>query len=60
MQAAGSAEKAELLVVSVWESQHQWSEAQYDQEIGRVVSDIVETAKSYAIHTYETVSVVRA
>ena len=53
-------EKAQLLVVSIWESQHEWSEAQYDQKIGRVVSDIVETAKSYAIQTYETVSVVRA
>jgi heme-degrading monooxygenase HmoA len=53
-------EKGQLLVVSVWESQHEWSEAQYDQEIGQVVSDVVETATSYEIQTYETVSVVRA
>ncbi len=53
-------EKSQLLVVSVWESGHAWSAAQYDQEIGRVVSDVVETAKSYEIQTYETVAVVRA
>ncbi len=53
-------EKSQLLVVSVWESGHAWSEAQYDQEIGRVVSDVVETAHSYEIRTYETVSIVRA
>jgi len=53
-------EKTQLLIVSVWESGHEWSEAQYDQGVGRVVSDIVETAKSYEIQTYETVSVVRA
>ena len=53
-------EKSQLLVVSVWESGHAWSAAQYDQEIGRVMSDVVETAKSYEIQTYETVAVVRA
>ena len=51
--------KSQLLVVSVWESGHAWSAAQYDQEIGRVVADVVETAKSYEIKTYETVTVVR-
>ena len=55
-----NAEKPALIVVSVWESAHAWSEAQYDQAIGRVVSDVVETAKSYDIRTYETVTVVRA
>ena len=48
------------LVVSIWESGHAWSAAQYDQEIGRVVSDVVEAAKSYEIRTYETLTVVRA
>src|SRR5690348_2940691 len=52
-------EKPQLLVVSVWDSGHAWSAAQYHQEIGRVVSDVVEAAKSYEIQTYETVSLVR-
>jgi hypothetical protein len=52
-------ENTELLAVSVWESGHAWSAAQYDQEIGRVVSDVVETAKSYEIRTYETIQIVR-
>ena len=55
-----NADKSHLLVVSVWESEHAWGAAQYDQEIGRVVSDAVEAAKSYEIQTYETVTVVRA
>ena len=55
-----NAETAQLLVVSVWESRHAWSAAQYDREIGQVVSDVVETAKSYEIQTYETLTVVRA
>ncbi len=53
-------ENPQLLVVSVWESGHAWSAAQYDQDIGRVVSDVVETATSYEIQTYDSVTVVRA
>ena len=53
-------ERSRLLVVSLWESDHAWSAAQYDREIGRAVSDAVETASSYDIQTYETLTVVRA
>jgi hypothetical protein len=53
-------EKPHLLVVSIWESAHAWGAAQYDQEVGRVVSNVVETAASYDVQTYETVTVVRA
>lgn len=52
-------EKSHLLVVSIWESGHAWSAAQYDETVGRVVSDLVETTMSYEIQTYETVSLVR-
>ena len=52
-------EKTRLLVVSVWESGHAWSAAQYDEGIGRAVTDVVETAKAYNIQTYETVKLVR-
>jgi heme-degrading monooxygenase HmoA len=55
-----NAEQSHLLVVTVWESGHAWSAAQYDQEIGRVVSEVVEAARKYEIQTYETVTVVRA
>ncbi len=51
--------KTDVSVVSVWESADAWSTAQYDAEIGRVVTDIVETAKSYSVQTYETITVVR-
>lgn len=53
-------ERSELLVVSVWESAHAWSEAEYDRDIGQTVANIVETIKSYDVQTYETVTVVRA
>ena len=53
-------EQLHLLVLTLWESGHAWGAAQYDREIGRVVSDVVETAKSYDVQTYETVTVVRA
>jgi heme-degrading monooxygenase HmoA len=54
-----SAEKSRLMVVSLWESAHAWSAAQYDLEIGRAVADAVETAASYDVQTYETITVVR-
>ena len=55
-----NAEEPQLLVISVWESRNAWSAAQYDPEIGRTVTEVVEAAKSYEIQTYETVTIVRA
>ena len=52
--------QSQLLVVSLWDSAHAWSAAQYDREIGQVVSDAVQIAMSYEIQTYESVAVVRA
>lgn len=54
-----NAEESRLLVVSVWESAHAWSAAQYEANVGHVVSDVVETAKSYDVQTYQTITVVR-
>ena len=31
-------ERTQLVIVSLWESQHAWGAAQWDQEIGRVVA----------------------
>jgi hypothetical protein len=53
-------EKPLLMVVSLWESRDDWSRAQYDVEIGRAVTAVVETAKSYDLQTYDTITVVRA
>jgi heme-degrading monooxygenase HmoA len=52
--------ESQLLVVSIWESVDAWSATQYDRDVGQVVSDAVEMAKSYEIQTFETISVVRA
>src|SRR5579862_4830864 len=53
-------EHTRLVIVSLWESQHAWSAAQWDQEVGRVVSDMAESAQSFDVHTYEPISVVRS
>lgn len=53
-------EGSQLLVISLWESAHAWGAAQYDNAIGKAVGEVVETAKSYNIQTYETVTIVRA
>ncbi len=54
-----SADKRQLSVVSIWESDRAWSEAQFDREIGQVVGDAVEAAKSYEVRTYQTLKIVR-
>lgn len=49
-----------LLIVSLWDSRHAWSAAQWNEDIGRVVADVAEGAQSFEVHTYESLSVVRA
>ena len=53
-------EKTQLLLVTLWESKQAWGAAQWDQDIGRAMTDAVETAVAFELHTYEPVAVVRA
>ena len=55
-----NAEKTQLLVASLWESREAWAEANWDQDIGQVISDIVKSTKSFEVRTYEAIAVVRA
>lgn len=55
-----SEDKMQLLIVSLWESRHAWSGAAWDEEIGQVLADAVETAKSFEVRNYEPITVVRA
>ena len=52
-------EKTQLLLVSLWESRHAWSAAQWDQDVGRTITDTVEAASSFEIRSYEPITVVR-
>lgn len=52
--------KTELLLVSQWESRHAWSAAQWDQDVGRTMGDLVESAKSFELRTYEPITIVRS
>lgn len=52
-------EKTQLLVVSLWESRHAWSAAQWDQDVGRMITDTVEATISFEVRTYEPITVVR-
>lgn len=53
-------DKTQLLLVSLWDSRDAWSLAQWDQEVGRTITDSVETAKSYELLTFEPITIVRA
>ena len=52
-------EKTQLVLVGLWESKQAWGAAQWDQDVGRAVTDAVETASSFEAHTYEPIAVVR-
>jgi hypothetical protein len=51
-------QKTEVLIVSQWESRHDWSAAQWDDDLGRTMSDLVQGASSFEIRSYEPISVV--
>lgn len=50
----------QMLIVSQWQSRGDWSAAQWDEELGRTLSDLVVGASSFDIHSYEPLTVVRA
>ena len=52
-------EKTQLVLVALWESKQAWGAAQWDQDVGRAVTDAVETASSFEVHMYEPIAVVR-
>ena len=52
-------EKTQLLVVGLWESRDAWAREQWDEDIGRVVSQVVKSAKSFEVRTYEPITMVR-
>jgi heme-degrading monooxygenase HmoA len=53
-------QKTEVLLVTQWDSKDSWSAAEWDDALGRTVSDLVEGSKATQYHTYEPITVVRA
>ena len=53
-------QKTQMLIVSLWESREAWSAAQWDDELGRVVAEEVETSTAFDFKTYEPITIVRA
>ncbi len=51
--------KTQLLSVSQWESRHAWSAAVWDEDLGRMLTDLVEGATSFETRAYEPVTIVR-
>ncbi len=51
--------KTRLLAVGQWESRHAWSAAQWDEDVGRTITDLVKGATSFEIHSYEPIAIMR-
>lgn len=52
-------QRTQVLVISQWASRHDWSIAQWDEDIGHTLSDLVEGASKFDVHGYEPITVVR-
>jgi hypothetical protein len=55
-----SERKNEVLIVTQWESRHDWSVSQWDEDLGRTMGDLVESAKTFDFHSYEPIAIVRS
>ena len=50
----------QALVVTQWESLHDWVTAEWDADIGRTLGDMVEGTKGFEFRSYEPITIVRA
>ena len=54
-----SEDKKQLLVVTQWDSKESWAGSRWNEDIERALSDIVESASTFQVRTYEPITVVR-
>jgi heme-degrading monooxygenase HmoA len=45
-------ESTQLLVVSRWESQEAWSRSRWNEQMGKIEADLVESAKSFDVRSF--------
>jgi heme-degrading monooxygenase HmoA len=55
-----SEDRKQLLVVTQWESRESWAHSRWNEDVERALSDIIESATTFQVHTYEPITVVRA
>jgi heme-degrading monooxygenase HmoA len=48
----GNAAHTKLLIASKWESEHAWSRTQWDERIGKAVTDLVEGSQADEFELY--------
>jgi heme-degrading monooxygenase HmoA len=48
----GNASHTKLLLASEWESEHSWSRTQWDELVGKVVTDLVELSQGHEFELY--------
>jgi heme-degrading monooxygenase HmoA len=46
----------ELLVVSRWESKEAWSRSRWNEQLGKMLTDLVESAKSFDVRSFVPIS----
>jgi hypothetical protein len=52
--------KTEVLIVTQWESRHDWSVAQWDEDVGRTITNWVESGKGFDVRSYQPIAIVRS
>ncbi len=55
----GDEAESRIVVVSQWDSHESWSGAQWEEDVGRSLAALIETATSFEVHGYEPIAVVR-
>jgi hypothetical protein len=49
-------ERTQLLVVSRWESKDAWAQSRWNEQMGKVLTDLVESAKSFDVRSFVPIS----
>jgi heme-degrading monooxygenase HmoA len=45
-------DSTQLLVVSRWESEDAWAQSRWNEQLGKMLTDIVESAKSFDVRSF--------
>lgn len=51
--------RTQLWLISRWESQHVWARSRWDEDVGRIVTDLIESAATYRVESLTPISIVR-
>lgn len=51
--------RTQLWFISRWDSRHAWARSRWDQDVGQIVTDLVESAVTYRVEGLVPISAVR-